>query len=110
MVRVTNYFDTQVRVPTGEDMSEHSHSHRQRNAERDRAMNGSKSAMQTQLQNASAASRKMTDEQIIGWYGKILDSVRLRYRKLQRFARYIISPYYCIPISADEACLRVRTQ
>ncbi|TFK36808.1 hypothetical protein BDQ12DRAFT_608772 [Crucibulum laeve] len=46
MVRVTNYFDTQVRVPTGE-------------------------------------------EHLTDWYGKILDSVRLRYRKLQRFARVI---------------------
>lgn len=90
MVRVTNYFDTQVRVPTGEDMSDHIHSHRQRTAERERGVvNGSisKSAFQTHIQGSSGTSRKMTDEQIIGWYGKILDSVRLRYRKLQRFAR-----------------------
>ncbi|EGO02713.1 hypothetical protein SERLA73DRAFT_102617 [Serpula lacrymans var. lacrymans S7.3] len=45
MVRVTNYFETQVRVPTSEQMS--------------------------------------------SWYGKILDNVRLRYRKLQRFARVL---------------------
>jgi mitogen-activated protein kinase kinase kinase len=91
MVRVTNYFDTQVRVPTGEDMSDHIHSHRHRNAERERGVvngNLSQSAFQTHIQGSSGASRKMTDEQIIGWYGKILDSVRLRYRKLQRFARY----------------------
>ncbi|PFH54762.1 hypothetical protein AMATHDRAFT_134504 [Amanita thiersii Skay4041] len=46
MIRMTNYFDTQVR---------------------------------------------MTPEQIISWYGKVLDSVRLRYRKLQRFARYTLT-------------------
>ena len=74
MVRVTNYFDTQVRVPTGEDMSEHI---RHRTTERDLSAPRGRS-LQTQ----------MTDQQIIGWYSKILDSVRLRYRKLRRFARY----------------------
>jgi mitogen-activated protein kinase kinase kinase len=29
----------------------------------------------------------MTQRQLESWYGKILDGVRLRYRKLQRFAR-----------------------
>ncbi|KAF8078257.1 hypothetical protein FPV67DRAFT_1403723 [Lyophyllum atratum] len=85
MVRVTNYFDTQVRVPTGEDMSEHI---RHRITERERGIHGTKSAFQAHIQS-SAASRKMTDQQIIAWYGKILDSVRLRYRKLQRFARVL---------------------
>ncbi|KAF5377208.1 hypothetical protein D9615_006323 [Tricholomella constricta] len=82
MVRVTNYFDTQVRVPTGEDMSDHI---RHRTTERERGVNGTKSAFQNHIQSG----RKMTDQQIIGWYGKILDSVRLRYRKLQRFARVL---------------------
>ncbi|KAF8898471.1 hypothetical protein BD779DRAFT_1607269 [Infundibulicybe gibba] len=84
MVRVTNYFDTQVRVPTGEDTSDHIQAHRQRNPNRN--ANGTMSAFQSHIHNSS---RKMTDEQIIGWYGKILDSVRLRYRKLQRFARVL---------------------
>ncbi|KAG5651225.1 hypothetical protein H0H81_009420 [Sphagnurus paluster] len=76
MVRVTNYFDTQVRVPTGEDMSEH--------IRRERGINGTKNAYKTHIQTTP-----MTDQQIIGWFGKILDSVRLRYRKLQRFARVL---------------------
>ncbi|KDQ54860.1 hypothetical protein JAAARDRAFT_693265 [Jaapia argillacea MUCL 33604] len=33
--------------------------------------------------------RKMNDEQLVNWYSKILDSVRLRSRKLQRFARVL---------------------
>lgn len=33
--------------------------------------------------------QKMTDSQLLAWYGKILDGVRLRYRKLQRFARLV---------------------
>ncbi|KAK1216773.1 Suppressor of Sensor Kinase (SLN1) [Marasmius sp. AFHP31] len=32
-------------------------------------------------------SKGMTDKQKAAWYGKILDSVKSRYRKLQRFAR-----------------------
>lgn len=31
----------------------------------------------------------MSDEQTVSWYGKVLESVRIRYRKLQRFARYV---------------------
>ncbi|KAG6814044.1 hypothetical protein H0H92_003894 [Tricholoma furcatifolium] len=75
MVRVTNYFDTQVRVPTGEDVSEHI---RHRTTERSFGVDREKSL-----------HSKMSEQQIIGWYGKILDSVRLRYRKLQRFARVL---------------------
>jgi mitogen-activated protein kinase kinase kinase len=79
MVRVTNYFETQVRVPATLDQADH--------RARERQVNGTKSAFQTHLQGTSGGSRKMSDEQMVSWYGKILDSVRLRYRKLQRFAR-----------------------
>jgi hypothetical protein len=34
---------------------------------------------------------KMAPDQVISWYGKMLDGVRLRYRKLQRFARYALN-------------------
>lgn len=78
MVRVTNYFETQVRVPiSGEG---HPSSRRSRDYH-------SKSAFQTHIQGTMTGNTKMTDEQMASWYGKILDSVRLRYRKLQRFAR-----------------------
>lgn len=77
MVRVTNYFDTQVRVPTVGDLG-------------DQRLNAGKSAFLNHIHGSSTPSRKMSDEQIIGWYGKILDSVRLRYRKLQRYARCAI--------------------
>ncbi|KAF8213526.1 hypothetical protein K438DRAFT_1902573 [Mycena galopus ATCC 62051] len=76
MVRVTNYFDTQVQVPTGY-LHTHRH-HHQKNG-----MNG-RTAFGTTLENGH---EQMTNEQMVSWYGKILDSVRLRYRKLQRFAR-----------------------
>ena len=85
MVRVTNYFDTQVRVPSGEDANEHGeHSYHFK------AENGLLDAnfdQITHIQQEATTRKRMTDQQIIGWYSKILDSVRLRYRKLQRFAR-----------------------
>lgn len=108
MVRVINYFDTQVRVPTGEDVNEHLHNTRVRNHERNTSTNGTPEVIGTngapdsnshgkeattfegELMGSSAALRRMTDAQKASWYGKILDSVRLRYRKLQRFARSVL--------------------
>ena len=67
MVRVTNYFETQVRAPA---------SSRNR-----RSVDG------TGLPPASRARSALSEEQIVGWYATILDGVRIRYRKLQRFTR-----------------------
>jgi mitogen-activated protein kinase kinase kinase len=77
MVRVTNYFDSQVRVPLINSFSHKS----QRLAAHTNGIN-------------AVTRKKMSDEQLINWYAKILESGRLRHRKLQRFARYD-SP--CIP-------------
>ncbi|KAF9262528.1 kinase [Marasmius fiardii PR-910] len=59
MVRVINYFETQVRVPEPKES------------------------------RSVSSTRAMSDEQKAAWYRKILDNVRLRYRKLQRFARVL---------------------
>lgn len=75
MIRMTNYFDTQVRVPIGEDKGDHAR--HARHADR-----GHEEANVPRPHHG-----KMAPEQVISWYGKMLDSVRLRYRKLQRFAR-----------------------
>ncbi|KAF7367267.1 Protein kinase domain-containing protein [Mycena sanguinolenta] len=72
MVRVTNYFDTQVQVPTGHDARRHRHQ---------------KNGINGRFETSMGGKEQMTNEQMVSWYGKILDSVRLRYRKLQRFAR-----------------------
>ncbi|KAI0032493.1 kinase [Vararia minispora EC-137] len=73
MVRVTNFFETQVRVP----LSERS----------DLRLKGLVNGV---VLNGSPALRTgMTDQQMVSWYHKILESVRLRYRKLQRFVRGI---------------------
>ena len=82
MVRVTNYFETQVRVPTGSQTAEQlQHTNQLR---MDPEFNTSHLTPPT---HNPEPSRKMTDGQIVSWYSKILESVRLRYRKLQRFAR-----------------------
>ncbi|KAI0047809.1 kinase [Auriscalpium vulgare] len=67
IVRVTNYFDTQVRMPTSSKTS--------------RLAEGSA--------NGVGSRKSMSEDEMVVWYGKILDSVRLRYRKLQRFVRVI---------------------
>ena len=76
MVRVVNYFDTQLRVPIMDDMGA------------SRKTKDKKHIVES-LESSNGEYRSMTDEQKAVWYGKILDSVRLRYRKLQRFARCV---------------------
>jgi mitogen-activated protein kinase kinase kinase len=75
MIRVTNFFETQVRVPIAEQP--------------DLRLLPFKGNINGNGHNNMPAGRTgMNDEQIVGWYHKILESVRLRYRKLQRFVRY----------------------
>ncbi|KIK71379.1 hypothetical protein GYMLUDRAFT_211576 [Collybiopsis luxurians FD-317 M1] len=95
MVRVINYFDTQVRVPASDGFAAAAaisgpHSRHRVNGKhpvRENLSLTSKSPFEEHL--ADPAIRTMTDEQKAKWYSKILDSVRLRYRKLQRFARVL---------------------
>lgn len=78
MVRVTNYFETQVRVPVNAKPS---------------STNGDvtegKGKSRASRKDRSPATQKMTDAQLLSWYAKILEGVRLRYRKLLRFARSV---------------------
>ncbi|KAJ7785882.1 hypothetical protein B0H16DRAFT_1400653 [Mycena metata] len=74
MVRVTDYFDTQVQVPTGQ-------------VREPRRSKPTEVRSPFEAHIESGSKEQMTNEQMISWYGKILDSVKLRYRKLQRFAR-----------------------
>lgn len=80
MVRVTNYFDTQIRIPIHADKVQHIES------EISRVTN---SAFQAHLNESAMANKPMSNEQLISWYGKILEGVKQRYRKLQRLARYV---------------------
>ena len=81
MIRVTNYFDTQIRVPI-------SGAETDRNPGLGFEVNGTSSAFQDHLQDA-ASTKVMSKEQVSNWYGKILEGVKQRYRKLQRLARQV---------------------
>lgn len=84
MVRVTNYFDTQIRIPIPADKVKHLE------AKGGGTPNGNitTSAFQNHLRGGTTITNKsMSQEQLISWYGKILEGVKQRYRKLQRLAR-----------------------
>lgn len=71
MVRVINYFESSLHLPIPiEDAPE----------------NNSKQITTTES-GKSRDRQPMTSEQMVVWYGKILDAIKMRYRKLQRFAR-----------------------
>ncbi|GJJ09563.1 hypothetical protein Clacol_003786 [Clathrus columnatus] len=79
MIRVTDYFETQLRVPSvGKNENA--------NPEPDVPIR-----VETAL--AGNSHRTMSDEQMVSWFGKVLDSVRLRSRKLQRYVRVLSQRY-----------------
>ena len=77
MVRVTNYFDTQIRLPfTTETAPQFPGTNTPVTS----------TAFQTNLQKIPAKPGT-SNEQRIHWYARIFEGVKLRYRKLQRLAR-----------------------
>lgn len=87
MVRATNNFQRQVRIP-----------HLGRSKEKQKAVftppqtTSSPSNMpglgfDFQRSILDSKGRFMSGEQTITWYEKVLESVKARYRKLQRFSR-----------------------
>ena len=84
MVRVCNYFDSQLHVPLPANGA-------------DEAMVNKPLATLRKSHNdphgSSRSRRPMTAEEMLVWYGKILDAVRMRYRKLQRFARRLTTRF-----------------
>ncbi|CCM00315.1 uncharacterized protein FIBRA_02345 [Fibroporia radiculosa] len=82
MVRVTNYFDTQIRFPIIGDVQ-------QPGPTADRKTNGSYGTAFQSHMKAVSSGQVMSNEQRTIWYSKILDGVKQRYRKLQRLARVL---------------------
>lgn len=72
MVRVINYFETQLRVPVmrGELQQQHE-----------------AAAATAAAPSLPGSRRAMNTDEMLQWFAKILDAVKMRYRKLQRFAR-----------------------
>lgn len=86
MIRVTNYFDTQIRIPilNGEQLYQSRDSP-------NGAFSEKRTAFKAHLDSGSLMSDKpMTHEQMLSWYGKILEGVKQRYRKLQRLTRSVV--------------------
>lgn len=79
MVRVTNYFDAQIRIPIPDEPFTNI----------GQLSGWGRSAFQMHMKPIDLNARPMSDEQVISWYGKILDGVKQRYRKLQRLTRYV---------------------
>ncbi|KAF5355770.1 hypothetical protein D9756_004047 [Leucocoprinus leucothites] len=84
MVRVINYFDTQIRLPTSATLVDEQE--KEKETRRERMKNR---GLIDEFSDFTGSGKKMTRDQLIGWYGKVLDIVRLRYRKLSRFARVL---------------------
>ncbi|TCD70635.1 Suppressor of Sensor Kinase (SLN1) [Steccherinum ochraceum] len=87
MVRVTNYFDTQIRIPIVNGIQKST-----REAPNG-ALPGSRTAFTAHLDSVSS-DKPMTQDQMLSWYGKILEGVKQRYRKLQRLTRFSNSAEY----------------
>ncbi|KAG9089213.1 Suppressor of Sensor Kinase (SLN1) [Ceratobasidium sp. UAMH 11750] len=68
MIRITAHLEEQLQYPM-------------------QSQSRSKAKIREGLSSLKELDQPMTQRQLEGWYGKILDGVRLRYRKLQRFAR-----------------------
>ncbi|KAJ7275457.1 hypothetical protein B0H12DRAFT_1087408 [Mycena haematopus] len=83
MVRVTNYFDTQVQVPTGYLHGVHDarRFHHQKNG-----TNG-RTAFETSMEGGK---EQMTNEQMVSWYGKVLDSYELNNIHMDLFIRTLV--------------------
>ncbi|EIW67172.1 hypothetical protein TREMEDRAFT_33972 [Tremella mesenterica DSM 1558] len=74
MVRMGNYFDTQLHVPIP-------------------IPPGEKPRKKSIEERFGGEKRPMTTDEMLVWFSKILDAVKMRYRKLQRFARRLSSRF-----------------
>ncbi|KAH8100486.1 kinase [Cristinia sonorae] len=83
MVRVTNYFDTQIRIPILNGIRQHPRDNP------NGASSAARTAFRAHLDAGTLSDKPMTDEQMLSWYGKILEGVKQRYRKLQRLTRVL---------------------
>lgn len=93
MVRVTNFFETQLIVPVSSDDREVPKSIG--NAISPQVQRPTSRVLNGPQDNADPGSWQhdkayMNSEHMVNWFSKILDAVKMRYRKLQRFARYAI--------------------
>ncbi|TBU34931.1 kinase [Dichomitus squalens] len=95
IVRVTNYFDTSIRVPGMADGSlSEMLSDRVRKVLRSSGLNGTPTGQQTLPTGLQPPSANVPKDRLVTWYGKILDGVKQRSRKLLRLGR-VLSRRFC---------------
>ena len=85
MIRVIDYFETQLHVPSMKRRPKEDQFHSQSDILPVEFSHYKHDAISPGL---VGRAKEMSDEQMVGWFSKVLDSVRLRYRKLQRYVRY----------------------
>ncbi|KAF8528034.1 hypothetical protein BU17DRAFT_61364 [Hysterangium stoloniferum] len=85
MMRVTDYFETQLRVPSMKRRLQNVHE----NLDPDVFFHSESSTHR----DGVGRQKGMSDEQMVNWFSKVLNSVRLRYRKLQRYVRVLTQRY-----------------
>src|SRR3954447_13210492 len=90
MIRVTSYFETQLRVPVARAKEPNPKQTIASQGADDQGPADQSVATQrlADQRRAPRDVRPMDTAEMIQWFSKILDAVRLRYRKLQSFARY----------------------
>jgi mitogen-activated protein kinase kinase kinase len=74
MVRISNFFETQLNVPMRLDPKAPPKKRRDL------------TPLQPDMESRKRVKKQMTPDEMLLWYGKILEAVKMRYRKLQRFA------------------------
>lgn len=85
MIRVIEYFETQLHVPS---MTRHLKEDQFPALSDIPPVEINRYEDDPSIPGLVGRAKEMSDEQVVGWFGKVLDSVRLRYRKLQRYVRY----------------------
>lgn len=89
MVRVSNFFESQLNVPVRVDPNALTKKRREL------------APLQPDMESRKRDKRQMTPDEMLSWYGKILEAVKMRYRKLQRFAWYVVLD---LQMSDNTAC------
>ncbi|KAI0662524.1 kinase [Cubamyces menziesii] len=90
IVRVTNYFDTSIRVPGMSDGTLPANlSERARKTMKANGLSGIPMTQPSLTTGSQPTGVSVPKERLVGWYSKILDGVKQRSRKLQRLARVL---------------------
>ncbi|KLT38447.1 hypothetical protein CC85DRAFT_331610 [Cutaneotrichosporon oleaginosum] len=86
MARVIEYFEEQLRIPVPLEEWSTVQAEIKAKEETERARRKAQ-GQENEKEEKKDRRRPMNTEEMVAWYAKILDAIKMRYRKLQRFAR-----------------------